>query len=86
VVILGTPNAESSKLYAMTVTEGDPTWAGPLAGEALGLPVFHVTESEIKDQVEDSVYEAEIGVAEMVLDLDAIGEAVNEIRSNGNGG
>ena len=85
-VILGTPNAESSKLYAMTVTEGDPTWAGPLAGEALGLPVFHVTESEIKDQVEDSVYEAEIGVAEMVLDLDAIGEAVNEIRSNGNGG
>jgi hypothetical protein len=85
VVILGTPNAESSKLYAMTVTEGDPTWAGPLAGEALGLPVFHVTESEVKGQVEDSVYEAEIGVAEMVLDVDAIGEAVHEIRSNNNG-
>lgn len=84
-VILGTPNAESSKLYAMTVTEGDPTWAGPLAGEALGLPVFHVTESEVKGQVEDAVYEAEIGVAEMVLDVDAIGEAVNEIRSNNNG-
>ena len=81
-VILGTPNAESSKLYAMTVTEGDPTWAGPLAGEALGLPVFHVTESEVKSQVEEAVYEAEVGVAEMVLDLEAIGEAVREVRSN----
>ncbi len=81
-VILGTPNAESSKLYAMTVTEGDPTWAGPLAGEALGLPVFHVTESEVKSQVEEAVYEAEVGVAEMVLDLEAIGEAVQEVRSN----
>ena len=35
-VLLGTPNAESSRLYAMTVTEGDPSWAGALAGVALG--------------------------------------------------
>ena len=32
IVVLGTPTADSSKLFAMTVTEGDPTWAGPLAG------------------------------------------------------
>ncbi|MCH8225026.1 MAG: glycine/sarcosine/betaine reductase complex selenoprotein A, partial [Chloroflexi bacterium] len=30
VVLLGTPNAESSRLYGMTVTVGDPAWAGGL--------------------------------------------------------
>ena len=28
-VLLGTPNAESSRLYAMTVTEGDPPGLAP---------------------------------------------------------
>ena len=48
VVLLGTPNAESSKLYGLTVTEGDPSWAGVLAGVSLELPVYHITEPEIK--------------------------------------
>jgi len=43
VVLIGTPNPESSELVAMTLTEGDPTWAGALAGVRLGLPVFHIT-------------------------------------------
>ena len=38
-VLLGTPNAESSRLYAMTVTEGDPSWAGALAGVAIASSV-----------------------------------------------
>ena len=44
VVILGTPNAESGRLYGLTVTEGDPAWAGVLAGVRLDLPVYHITE------------------------------------------
>ena len=47
VVLLGTPNVESSRLYGLTVTEGDPAWAGPLAGVSLNLPVYHITEPEI---------------------------------------
>ena len=81
-VILGTPNAESSKLYAMTVTEGDPTWAGPLAGEALRLPVYHVTESEVKELADDDVYESEVGMVEMVIEIEDIAAAVREVRSN----
>ena len=38
VVLLGSPNPESAELYAATVTLGDPTFAGPLAGIPLGLP------------------------------------------------
>jgi glycine reductase len=85
-VLLGTPTPDSSRLYAMTVTEGDPTWAGPLAGAALGLPVFHVIESEIKAQIDERVYQAEIGIAEMALeDPDQIVAAVRAVRQGGEG-
>ena len=66
----------------MTVTEGDPTWAGPLAGEALGLPVFHVIEPEVKAQVDEQVYQAEVGITELALeDPDEIVAAVRGVRS-----
>ncbi len=32
VVILGSSDAEGAEIYAETVTNGDPTFAGPLAG------------------------------------------------------
>ena len=38
-VILGSPDGDSAGIYAETVTAGDPTFAGPLAGTALMLPV-----------------------------------------------
>ncbi len=82
-VILGTPTPDSSKLYAITVTEGDPTWAGPLAGAALNLPVYHITEAEIKSQIDEDVYETEVGLAEMTLDTEDIVAAVAEVRNNG---
>ena len=85
VVVLGTPTPESSKLYAMTVTEGDPTWAGALAGEALGLPVYHIIESEIRAQIDSEVYEAEVGVAEMVLDAEEISATVRGVRADSSG-
>ena len=82
VVLLGTPTAASSRICALTVTEGDPSWAGPLAGEALGLPVFHVIEPEIRAQVDERVYQAEVGLAEMALeDPDQIVAAVREVRA-----
>ena len=32
VVILGSSDAEGAEIYAETVSNGDPTFAGPLAG------------------------------------------------------
>jgi glycine reductase len=81
VVILGTPNAESSKLYGLTVTEGDPSWAGVLAGANLNLPVYHITEPEIKDLINPAVYEEQVGLTEMVLDTGEIFEALNHVRN-----
>lgn len=81
VVLLGTPNAESSRLYALTVTEGDPSWAGALAGVPLGLPVYHITEADIKGQFAPEVYDEHIALMEVVLEVDDIAKAVQEVRA-----
>ena len=83
-MLLGTPNAESSRLYGMTVTVGDPAWAGVLAGVNLGLPVYHIIEPEIKSQIDPAVYQEQVGITEMVLDIDEIIDALRQVR-NGEG-
>jgi len=80
VVLLGAAEAEAAGLAAETVTAGDPTFAGPLAGVELGLSVFHVVEEEMKEQFDEAVYEEQVGMMEMVLDCDEISEEMAEIR------
>ena len=72
VVLLGQPDANSAGLFAETVTRGDPTWAGPLAGVPLGLPVYHVLESEIKAQMDADLYEEHVGLMELSADVEEI--------------
>lgn len=74
------PTPESSELYALTVTEGDPSWAGALAGTALNLPVYHILEPTVRQLVPAETYEGEVGVAQYSLDADALGEAVARVR------
>ena len=82
-MLLGTPNAESSRLYGLTVTEGDPAWAGVLAGVRLDLPVYHIAEPKIKAQVEPELYQEQVGLAEMVLETEEIFRALEQVRSGG---
>jgi betaine reductase len=80
VVILGSPSPESAELFAETVVHGDPTWAGPLAGVPLGLPVYHVTEPEFKAAVDPDIYRDQVELMELALDTEAIWSCVAEIR------
>ncbi len=80
VVILGGAEAESAGLSAETVTAGDPTYAGPLAGVELGLRVYHVVDDEVKAEFDEAVYDEQCGMMEMVLDVDAIKEEMKSIR------
>ena len=82
VVLLGTPNAESSRLYALTVTEGDPAWAGALAGVNLNLPVYHITEEAVKAQIAPDTYDEHVALMEVVLDVESIAKAVQEVRAS----
>lgn len=86
VVVLGTPNAASTLMVALTLTEGDPSFAGPLAGVPLGLPVYHVLEEDIKDAVPAAVYEEQIGPMVFVLDKPGIEEALATARNRPRGG
>jgi glycine/sarcosine/betaine reductase complex component A len=80
VVLLGSPNPESAELYAATVTMGDPTFAGPLAGIPLGLPVFHVLEPEIADQLPPEFFEQQLQMASLTLPTEEIFPVVQRIR------
>lgn len=83
VVLLGTPTADASRLYAMTVTEGDPAWAGALAGVALGLPVYHIAEPAVKAEVPPAAWDEHVALMEMAMDVGAIAQAVAEVRIPG---
>lgn len=76
VVVLGAADLESLEVTAETVTVGDPAYVGPLAGVQLGLPVVHILEEDIKEQVDPQVYEDQVGLLEMTLDVEQVREAV----------
>jgi hypothetical protein len=80
VVILGAPDAESAEIAAETVVLGDPTYAGALAEAQLGLSVYHALEEEFRSQVDDDVWEEQIGIMADVLDAEEISAAVKGMR------
>jgi hypothetical protein len=79
-VLLGAPDAESAGIAAETVVLGDPSWAGPLAGVQLGLPVYHILEDELRAAVPAEVWDEQVGLMADVLEVDAIADAVREFR------
>jgi len=85
VAILGSPDAESAEMFAETISLGDPTYAGALAGVSLRLPVYHVTEPEVRAIIDPGVYAAQIEMMELALDMAAIHEAVRSVRERGAG-
>ena len=82
VVVLGAAEGEAAGLAAETVTLGDPTFAGPLTGVQLGLTVYHVCEPEIKEEFDEAVYDEQVGMMEMVLDVDDIVSEMSAIRND----
>jgi glycine/sarcosine/betaine reductase complex component A len=80
VVLLGSADADGAALQAETVTTGDPTFAGPLAGVSLGLPVYHVLDEAIKAEADPAVWEEQVGMMELVLDGAGLARAVAQVR------
>lgn len=83
VVVLGAADAESVRLLAETVTLGDPSYAGALGGVQLGLPVYHILEPELKAQVDPEVYQEQVGMMELVIDVPRLIEPLRRIREAG---
>ena len=86
IVVLGASDLEGAEISTETVTVGDPSFAGPLAGVPLGLPVYHILEPEIRQAVPEKVYNENVGVMAMVIDPQEVGERFKKIREKGRQG
>jgi betaine reductase len=43
--------------------------------------VYHIVEQEVKDSVDPSVYEDQVGVMDVALEKDKISEALDKVRA-----
>ena len=80
VVVIGAADPEVAQVTAETVTFGDPSFAGPLAGVSLRLPVYHILETEVKEAIPHDVYDKQAGFMELVANTKEIGSIFKEIR------
>jgi glycine reductase len=82
IVMLGASDIEGAEIAAETLTTGDPSFAGPLAGVSLGLPIYHILEPDVRDAVPDDVYEKEAGIVSMIVDTDEVAQKFRAIRES----
>jgi len=80
VVVLGAADLESLEVTTETGTAGDPAYVGPLAGVQLGLPVVHILDEDVKEQVDPSIYDEQVGLLEMTLDVDTVRGAMQKLK------
>ena len=79
-VVLGAPNVDSSLIQFETVTRGDPTYSGPLAGVELGLDTYHIFEPAMKAVIDAEKYEELLGTIEIALEAETIVKALQAAR------
>jgi glycine reductase len=75
VAVLGANSAAAVEMTAMTLKTGDPSYAGPLAGVAL--------ETEVVDQIDSTVYERELALSALAMDVDQVITPLKAIRDGG---
>ena len=80
IVVLGASDIEGALISAETVTVGDPSFTGPLAGVPLGLSVYHILEPEVREVIPKDVYEENVGIMVMTVDTEEIGKRFKAIR------
>jgi betaine reductase len=83
IVVLGASDLDGVMISAETVTSGDPSFSGPLAGVSLGLPVYHILEAEVRAAVPENVYEENVGIWTLAVEpekLEKIGQELKALR------
>jgi betaine reductase len=83
IVVLGASDIDGAEISAETVTIGDPSYSGPLAGVSLGLPVYHILEYEVKKHIPEEVYKECVGIMAMVINSEEVGKRFKVIRDKG---
>ena len=79
--MLGLNEPMNLRIMATTFKDGDPSFAGPLAGIALGIPSYHILELE--DEIPERVWNEQMAMKELEIEDDVrerIVRAVREVR------
>lgn len=79
-VVLGNSEANGVEVFAETVTEGDPSYAGPLAGVSLKIPVYHVLEEEVMAVVPETMREEKLQLSLLVIDVEPMRQVLQAAR------
>jgi glycine/sarcosine/betaine reductase complex component A len=79
-VVLGNGEASGVEVFAETVTEGDPSYAGPLAGVALKIPVYHVLEDEVMAAMPNAIREEKLQLSSLVIDVEPMRQILQAAR------
>ena len=80
VAILGANSPTAVEMMALTLKSGDPSYAGPLAGIELGIPSFHILEPDITRQIDPALYERELALSALAMDVDEVIKPLADIR------
>ena len=80
IAVLGANAPPAIEMAALTLKSGDPSYAGPLAGIELGIPSFHILEPEIVAQVDRELYERELALAMLAMDVETLIKTARTIR------
>ena len=81
IVVLGLNELENLRIFATTFKDGDPSFAGPLAGISLGLKSYHILE--LKTEVPENVWSDEMAMKELEIEdelTEQICQTMREIR------
>ena len=79
-VVLGNGDAKGLGVFAETVTRGDPSYAGPLAGVPLKIPVYHVLEEEVMAAVPENLREEKLQLPLLVIDVKPLEQVLRSSR------
>jgi glycine/sarcosine/betaine reductase complex component A len=79
-VVLGNGDPRGVEVFAETVTEGDPTYAGPLAGVSLQIPVYHVLEQDVLAALPEKLREEKLELPRLVIDVGPMSEVLQAYR------
>jgi glycine/sarcosine/betaine reductase complex component A len=79
-VVLGNGEASGVEVFAETVTEGDPSYAGPLAGVSLKIPVYHVLEEDVIAVIPDAIREEKLQLSSLVIDVEPMRQVLQAAR------
>jgi len=82
IAVLGANSPTAVEMTALTLKSGDPSYAGSLAGIALGIPSYHILEPEITGQVDGALYDRELALSALAMDVTEVIAPMKAIRES----